>query len=55
MRSSDLEARNASGLTPNETKALNERKVASHETRIIESIKEVNYERNRYRNDLCIA
>ena len=41
MPSSDPEARNASGLTPAETKSLKERSVESHESKIIQSIKEV--------------
>ena len=41
MPSSDPEAKNASGLTPTQTKALNERNLEEHERAIIQSIKEV--------------
>lgn len=41
MPSSNPEARNASGLTPTESKALKERSVEPHETKVIQSIKEV--------------
>lgn len=41
MPSNDPNATNASGLTPSETKALGERQSESHESQIIESIKEV--------------
>lgn len=41
MPSSDPQAKNASGLTPTETKALKERSPEEHEKPIIQSIKEV--------------
>ena len=41
MPSNDPNAPNASGLTPTETKALNERQAHPHESQIIQSIKEV--------------
>ncbi|KAI0345243.1 hypothetical protein BDW22DRAFT_1426926 [Trametopsis cervina] len=41
MPSSDPEALNASGLTPVQSKALKERSVEPHETKIIEAVKEL--------------
>ena len=41
MPLNDPNAKNASGLTPNESKNLKERTVESHEQLIIEGIKEV--------------
>lgn len=41
MPSSDPEALNASGLTPVQSKALKERSVEPHESKIIEAVKEV--------------
>ena len=48
MPSSDPEAKNASGLTPTQTKALNERDPEEHERAIIQSIKEVSSSHFRY-------
>lgn len=41
MPSSDPNAQNASGLTPNESKGLKERQAEAHESQVIQSIKEV--------------
>ena len=43
MPSNDPNAPNASGLTPNETKALKERHAEAHESQIIQSLKEVSH------------
>ncbi|EED82759.1 predicted protein [Postia placenta Mad-698-R] len=43
MPSNDMNAQNASGLTPNETKSLKERIPEHHEEKIIQGIKEETY------------
>ncbi|KIP03622.1 hypothetical protein PHLGIDRAFT_77281 [Phlebiopsis gigantea 11061_1 CR5-6] len=44
MPTSDPEVKNASGLTPTQTKALKERNPEDHERSIIQSIKESTYQ-----------
>ncbi|KZT08685.1 uncharacterized protein LAESUDRAFT_49843 [Laetiporus sulphureus 93-53] len=41
MPSNDMEAKNASGLTPNETNSLKERSAQPHEEKIVQGIKEL--------------
>lgn len=50
MPTSDPEVKNASGLTPTQTKALKERNPEDHERSIIQSIKEVSLPGFRYAN-----
>lgn len=49
MPSNNMDASNASGLTPNETKSLKERSAEPHEEKILQGIKEVRCTERRSR------